>query len=281
MSWAYRFTRPRRKLLRYMLLASLFGVRLAAAKPKDAAIETSKCLAIRVQAGQEFGNVFSRTIAFKVDGYDPFVRRVSGTGFYRVQDFNAEETRTMSTFLYDGNAASTGETAIKDGGRTVCWKGDCSVSTDASGPTINPLLWGFPKGQLHTGQTWTVDITVPWEVAPPGKQTVRVMAVDPLNDTVTLERSGSGAGDSINEFKKLSLVRDKKTYAVEVSFGEARWTGITTFRRGLILSDSLLVMRPVAVKSPEFGNSTGIERQYILLNASPPDLLRDAATERQ
>ena len=181
---------------------------------------------------------------------------------------------TTSTFLYDGSPVSSADTIVKDGGRTVCWKGDCSPSTDASGLSINPLLWGMPKGLLHVGQSWDVVISVPWELGPGGKQRVKVVALDPANDTVTLERSGSGEGDSANEIKKLNLTQDKKTYTVQVSAGKAKWSGVTTFRRGVIISDSLLMVRPVNVSSPERGQSTGIERQYILLNASSPELLR-------
>lgn len=79
----------------------------------------------------------------------------------------------------------------------------------------------------------------------------------------------------MNEIKQLSLVKDQKAYAVQVSAGKAKWDGLTTFRRGIILSDELLVERPVTVTSKELGQSTGVERQYILLNATQPDLLRD------
>jgi hypothetical protein len=70
-------------------------------------------------------------------------------------------------------------------------------------------------------------------------------------------------------------VKDKKTYMVDVSEGEAKWSGYTTFRRGVILSDVLLVERSMTIKSAETGQSSGTERQYILLNAGPPDLMRN------
>src|SRR5271167_740339 len=47
---------------------------------------------------------------------------------------------------------------------------------------------------------------------------------------------------------------------------KAKWSGYTTFRGGVILSDVLLVERPVTTTSKELGSSSGIERQYILLN---------------
>ena len=88
-----------------------------------------------------------------------------------------------------------------------------------------------------------------------------------------IERSGEGEGAAENEIKKVTLTKDKKTYAVEVTQGKATWDGYTTFRRGIIMSDVLLMQRPITVSSPEIAESTGIERQYILLNATPAGLL--------
>jgi hypothetical protein len=236
-------------------------------------IDASKCLETKVQVSEEIGNVFSRTISFRIDGFDPFVRRVSGTGIYKVESATPEQIVMSSSFLYDGNPVSAGETTVKNGGRTVCWKGDCSTSTDGSGVSINPLLWGEPKGKLHVGQSWEVAIAIPWELGPAGKETVRVVSIDPANDTVTLERQGEGEGDAVNEIKKLPLVKDKKTYTVTVTAGRAKWSGYATFRRGVILSDVLFVERPVTVTSEELGQSSGTERQYILLNSAPPNAL--------
>ena len=255
--------------------AVLIGLPALPAQANDKGLDVSKCLETKVEVSQELGNVFSRTMAFQVNGFDPLVFRVSGTGIYKVRSFTPQEIVTDSTFLYDGRPASTGETTIKDGGRTICWKGHCSPATDASGVSINPLLWGTPKGKLHAGQTWEVAISTPWELGPPGKETVKVISVDPVNDIVTLERTGDGEGESASESKKLHLVKDSKTYAVEISAGKAKWDGLTTFRHGIILSDELLVERTVTVISKELGQSTGIERQYILLNATQPDLLRE------
>jgi len=255
-------------------IAILLGCSVPGATASEKSIDASQCLETRMDVSQEIGNVFSRTIAFQINGFDPFVKRVSGTGIYKVVQTTPQQIVTTATFLYDGTPVSTGETTIKDGGRTVCWKGACSTSPDASGVSINPLLWGAPKGKLRVGQSWEVVINVPWELGPPGKQTVKVISIDPLNDTITLERTGEGDGESANEIKKLSLMKDKNTYTVEVSAGKAKWSGYTTFRRGVILSDSLLVERPVTVSSKELGQSSGTERQYILLNATAPELLQ-------
>lgn len=251
------------------MLALLTNASRAAQKNIDA----SRCLETRMEVDQKIGNVFSRTISFQVSGFDPLVSRVSGTGIYKVEQVTPQQIVTNATFLYDGNPASVGENVIKDGGRTLCWKEHCSTATDASGVSINPLFWGMPKGKLEVGQRWAVTISTPWELGPAGKQTVNVISIDPSNDSITLERSGEGEGDSINEIKVLHLIKDKKSYIVDVSPGRAKWSGYTTFRRGVTVSDVLLVERPVTVTSKELGKSNGIERQYILLNLTAPDLL--------
>jgi hypothetical protein len=260
--------------LRIATLVSLgaFAALAGASQASDKSIDASKCLKTEMQVSQEIGNVFSRTISFQINGFDPFVRRVSGTGIYKVEQITPQQIVANASFLYDGNPVITGENIIKDDGRTICWNGKCSAATDASGVSINPLFWGAPKGKLHVGQVWEVEITTPWELGPAGKQVVKVVSIDPSNESITLEREGEGEGDALNEIKKLPLVKDKKTYNVDVSAGKAKWGGYTTFRHGVILSDVLLMERPITITSPEIGQRSGTERQYILLNAVPPKL---------
>lgn len=171
----------------FVALSTLFAS-VATAYASNKSIDASRCLETQMRVSQEIGNVFSQTISFQVNGFDPFVRRMSGTGIYKVEKVTPEQIVMSSSFLYDGNPVSRGETTVKDGGRATCWKGDCSTSTDASGVSINPLLWGAPKGKLHVGQTWEVAITVPWELGPVGKQTIKVISIDRSNDSITLER---------------------------------------------------------------------------------------------
>jgi hypothetical protein len=139
---------------------------------------------------------------------------------YTVAKLSPQAIVFDSSFRYDGNPVSSGQTVVKDNGRTICWKTECSVATDASGVSINPLFWGAPKGHLHVGQSWQVDIAIPWELGPAGRQTVIVVSLDPANDSITLERQGEGNGDSLAEIKKLPLVKGKKTYIVSVAPGK-------------------------------------------------------------
>ncbi len=102
-----------------------------------------------------------------------------------------------------------------------------------------------------------------------------VISLDPTHDTVTLKREGKGDGPFADDVKTLTLIREKKSYAATVSGGHSKWSGITTFRRGIIQSEALIVERPVTVVTQKAGQSPGIERQYILLNAIPLALLHD------
>ena len=227
-----------------------------------------------MQAAQEFGNIFSRTVAFHVEGFDDLVKRVSGTAAYKVLEISPQQVTLDARGLFDGlQPASHKKYFIKDGGRTTVSDGRDRQLTDASGVSINPMLWGAPKGTLRVGDTWEVQLPIPWELGPTGKQTVKVVAIDPLNDGITLQREGAGGGEFADDIKTLPLIKDKQTYRVDVTPGEAKWNGYTTFQRGIIMSDVLIVVRQITVTSKELGQSTGTERQYILLNAASPSLL--------
>jgi hypothetical protein len=127
----------------------------------------------------------------------------------------------------------------------------------------------MPAGELYKGMTWRVDISQPWELGPAGEQTVTAISLDACNKTVTLEREGSGDGFFDNDSKQVPIVKDGKPYNVDVVPGHSHWIGYTTVREGVILSDELLVTRPVTLSSREVGTLPAVERQYILLNAMP------------
>lgn len=107
----------------------------------DKGIPAAQVFQTHMQVSQEFGNLFSRTISFQVSGFDPYVRRVSGSGVYKVVAVSPEQVTLDGQFLYDGNPMNHSKNVIKKGGRVVCWQDDCAPATDASGLSINPLLW--------------------------------------------------------------------------------------------------------------------------------------------
>lgn len=235
---------------------------------------TAAALTPSLHAGDVFGNVFSRTIALQAPGFDDAVRRVSGTASYRVVDATATPPRLRIDYLYDGRPAGSGSVALPDEGATNCYDGKCAPNTDASGLAYNPLLWGRAPATLRVGQHWTVEIKSPWELGPAGRQTVTVVAFDPASHTVSLEREGSGNGPWLGDASQLTLTRGDRSYAVARQPGRAHWHGRTTFRDGIVLSDELISTRPVTLTSAQLGRIEGVERQYILLNATPGEAAR-------
>lgn len=240
---------------------------------------SAQCLETHVQVGQEFSDYFSRTIALQVPGFDAYVRRVSGSGDYKVLAVSPQEVTLDGRFLYDGSPAYTSGNVIKDRGRTVCWNKDCAPATDASGLTFNPVLWGAPAAMLHAGQTWRVNIPVPWELGPPGTQVVTVVSLDPPNNQVTLERQGEGDGAFADDIRTLTLTKGAGHSKASVAGGHAKWSGLTSFQRGIVFSDALLTERPVTVTIEDGSRYEGVEREYILLNAVPSSHPRKATTD--
>jgi hypothetical protein len=235
---------------------------------------TAAALTPALHAGDVFGNVFSRTIALQATGFDAAVRRVSGTATYRVVDAAATPPRLRIDYLYDGRPAASGTVALPDEGSTNCYDGQCAPNTDASGLAYNPRLWGRAPATLRVGQRWTVDIETPWELGPAGRQTVTVVAFDPASHTVSLEREGSGEGPWLGDAPQLTLARGGRSYTVARQAGRAHWHGRATFRDGIVLNDELISTRPVTFTSAQLGRIEGVERQYILLDATPGEAAR-------
>ena len=256
------------------LPALLALLSLPAAGDTAAPPATAPALALAWHAGDTFGNVFSRTIALQATGFDAAVRRVSGTASYRVVDATATPPRLRIDYHYDGRPAGGGSVALPDGGATNCFDGKCTPNTDASGLAYNPLLWGRAPATLRVGQRWTVDIGVPWELGPAGRQTVTVVAFDPASHTVSLEREGSGNGPWLGDAPHVTLTRGGRSYEMTRQAGRAHWHGRTTFRAGIVVSDELISTRQVLLDSARLGRIEGVERQYILLNATPPEPAR-------
>ena len=182
-------------------------------------------------------------------------------------------------FLYDGSPVHNSRNVVKDGGRMICWDKDCAPATDASGLSFNPVLWGTPAATLHTGQTWKVNISVPWELGPPGTQVVTVVSLDPPHDQITLKRQGEGNGAFADDITTLTLTKGAASSKVGVTGGHTKWSGLTIFQRGIVLSDALLAERPVTVTTEDGSRYEGVEREYILLNAVPSNYPRAATAD--
>jgi hypothetical protein len=219
-------------------------------------------------AGERYANVFSRTIDVRAEGFGEDVRRTSGSAEYRVIEGGSPQ-RLHIDYRYDGRPPGSGTVQLRDEGATTCYDGTCSANTDGSGLAFNPRLWGVAPAKLRVGQHWTVDIRQPWELGPPGRQTVTVVAFDPADLRVTLRREGSGEGAYLDDRPTATLVRDGQSHVFRVLPGRSHWSGYTTFRAGIVVSDELLVERAVTLVSDKLGRVAGQEREYILLDAAP------------
>ena len=227
---------------------------------------------LNIKKGDRLANIYSRTIAFTGDDFAPVVFRVSGSSTYEVVDNSPLKPRFNETDLYDGRALSTGLSEIGFDGKGS-YNGNSFTNTSASGLLYSSLVWGPIPAQVKEGDSWQVAITQPWELGGPGKQTVIVIAVDAKHNTVTLKREGSSEGFYDNDLKQIEVtLKDGKKVKMNLTPGVSHWQGLTTFKNGIVLSDELLVTRPVTLATDSL-HFTGNQREYILLNAMPAEKL--------
>jgi hypothetical protein len=233
------------------------------------------CLGLKLTVGQKFGNIFSKTVSYQGGGIDEDAGHVGGSEIYQVVDASPEHPIFFGSYRYDGQSSNSGTSEVRNTGQTVCSvkTGKCRQYLDDSGNIFDAFLWGKPTGKIAPGMSWKVEMTVPWELGPPGTQTVTVMRVDPVNHEVMLKREGSGEGFFAGDNKQITVKKSGKEYTVDVTPGTAHWVGYTVFREGLTVSDEMLETRALTVSSKDFGTSTINERQFTLLNQAPPDLL--------
>lgn len=233
-----------------------------------------------LKVGQHLSDVFAKTVSIKGAGFAEKVDRISGTADYTVTGVTAKAFVFDEDDRYDGYPASgpVHDIEILRDGITNCHAGKCRVNDQTSGVIFNPLLWGKGPGPgpLRAGMSWNVSIPKPWEIGPAGTGRVRVLRVDPRNGVVTLSRSGSGEGPSSDDQSREKRGKPMritttagKTIEVSVIPGKASWQGCTTIRRGVIVSDVIMVQRHVMLVSASGDKFEGEQRSYTLLNLSP------------
>ena len=251
-----------------LVTALVLGTTALLAHPSDS--RDTDFLVPQMKIGDHFSNVFSIASSIKADGFDELVRRNSGSADYTLRQASSDRALTFDVpGVYDGSPIDRSEDIIRDGGATSCWNGKCRVYTDASGLLYNRLLWGDPPTALKAGVVWKVTIHQPWELGPAGIQTVTVMHVDESDGTVTLKREGTASGFFADEPTQVTLVKNGEKIQMDVTPGQAHWTGYTTFRHGIVISDELLVTRADKLTSKETGSIDAARRRYMLLNAAP------------
>ncbi|SEN00942.1 hypothetical protein SAMN05192574_102163 [Mucilaginibacter gossypiicola] len=245
----------------FMLIQSTY-----AQKASSTALNSgSAYLTPEFKIGEKYGTIFSRTIALTSDKFQPVVVRISGTGIYQVSSVDEKKTTFDAEFLYDGRPVDHSKSGITDGGRTLIYNDKPYLNTDGSGLAYNPFLWGDPPAHLKKGDSWELNIAQPWELGGPGKETVTVMSIDPVNATVKLRREGNGTGAFAGDHAETEILLDGKRIRVNINPGDNHWVGYAIIRRGIIISDELLVTRPVTLTA-ENVNLNASQRQYILLN---------------
>jgi hypothetical protein len=215
--------------------------------------------------GEKYGNIFSRTIATTGTDFQPNIFRISGTATYVVTNVTDSVVSFDSDVLYDGHPERQGHPQIADSGKAVIRKGQRTPYLDGSGMSYNPLLWGTPPAHLNAGDSWQTNITQPWELGGPGWQKITVISVDPAEQAVTLKREGDGDGPFDSDATQMDIVKDGRTIRVKIAPGKNHWVGYTVFKKGIVISDELLVTRPMTLTSDSATFSAN-QRQYILLN---------------
>jgi hypothetical protein len=219
--------------------------------------------------GQVVSHVFSRTISTQGDGIEPVVKRVSGTGTYRLTSVGAHGFFYTGTFLYDGLPAATGDGEVRKDGRENCWQKECTAATDASGLIMNPTLWGSAPKKIGVGTKWHVHVSTAWELGPPGDEEITVTSLQAETGTAVLERHGQGEGAFDHDATQLKVTGKGVEHLVAVQPGRSSWSGQTVITRGLIVSDELMVERDLVLSAQDLGTIAARQRQYILLNQAP------------
>jgi hypothetical protein len=230
-----------------------------------------------LKVGERLSDVFSKAVSIQGAGFQEYVHRVSGSADYTVTGTTPAAIVLDETDRYDGypSGGTAHDVEILRDGITDCHLGKCAVNDETSGLIFNPLLWGKAPDILRAGTRWMAHIGKPWEIGPAGVEQVRVIRVDPLNDVVTLARSGSGSGPSSDDQydqqngKPVHITTTAgKSIEVTVIPGEAHWSGYTTVYKGVIVSDEIMVWRHVTLLSKSGDRFEGEQRSYTLLNLS-------------
>lgn len=230
-----------------------------------------------LKVGEHLSDVFAKTVSTRGAGFEEKVDRISGTADYTVTGVTAKAFVFDEADRYDGYPANgpVHDIEILRDGITNCHAGKCRINDQTSGVIFNPLLWGKAPDQLRAGTIWDLAIPKPWEIGPAGTEQVCVLRADPHGGVITLTRTGSGEGPSSDDQsrekrgKPMQITTTAgKTIEVSVIPGKASWSGYTTIRRGVIVSDVILVQRHVTLVAAGGDRFEGEQRSYTLLNLS-------------
>ena len=260
---------------RYVLGAFFLSMALSGpALARDSA--DNVLLTPKLNAGQTYSNVFSILRWIKAPGFDEHAGRNGGSADYAVLSSTPSEWRFSSTWRYDGQQGGQDQEALRDNGRTYCSIKEGAIDTckpylEASGLLYNPAIWGVPPARIVDGTTWKVELKQSWELGgKDGTETVAVIHADNHRGSVTLMREGDATGFyAESDPSTIQLSHDGKTETFEVIPGKSHWKGYTTFVKGIVFSDELLVTRQDVLRAKDGKTLEATERRIMLLNAAP------------
>jgi len=242
----------------------------------NVAAESGDYLTPHFRAGQTFSNVFSILNSRKTEGYDERAGRNGGSADYIVVSASPTVWRFNAVGRYDGRPVGHHyEFEMRDAGSTSCLvspgdKDKCEPYLDASGLTYNSALWGAPAKRLSAGMSWKVEIQSAWELGgKSGTEKVTVVRIDRLTNSATLMREGTAEGFFDGESNTVELSHNGQTESFDVTPGTSHWKGYTTFVKGVVFSDELLVTRSDVLHGKDRKTLNSDTRRIMLLNASP------------
>jgi hypothetical protein len=213
-----------------------------------------------------------RTVVISAPGLDRSVVSPSGSeaNFTILPGSTPNDLKMTTSARIEGQfQVENAPYELSDRGDTECFQGKCYPEHSASSMVAKASIWGLPAGPLHAGMSWAVDISHAWEFGPAGKQTIRVISVDPGDGSVTLTRDGEGDGAPYPASDTIVVTKGGQSYTVSVKHGHTHWSGKATIQHGLIVSDECLSDAEVELSSPEFGKVTGRERMFMALMQHP------------
>jgi hypothetical protein len=256
-------------------LLHIVAIGLIFAEPAYAAKSTDEhFLSPDFRSGQAYSNVFSIAHSIRAQGYDESAKRNGGSADYTVVKVDGDSWIFDLNYRYDGQPQARGESELRDNGRSSCSKGKCHPYLDASGLVYNPAFWGVPPKHIVAGMTWKVPLDTPWELGGRnGNQTVTAIRVEPDSGIVTLMREGTSEGLFDGQSTQVKLQRGDQTTEWTLTAGASHWKGYTTFAKGIVLSDELLVTRSDVLRSKDGEELKADERWIMLLNAAPAPTL--------
>lgn len=212
----------------------------------------------------------------KADGYDERATRNGGSADYKVLSADANTWIADVAWRYDGRPGGMGREEFRNGHGTFCQlsadgKPSCNAYVEGSGLSYNPEIWGTPPKSLAQGTSWTVELKQAWELGGSnGTGKVTVIRVDPQTDTAILLREGTSEGFfADSDAHTVQLNQNGHPEDFDIKPGTSHWKGYTTFVKGVVFSDELVVTRDDVLigKSGRMVNAK--ERRVMLLNAAP------------